>query len=483
MREAHPLERRVGIEWHVSDADGVGGRLRDRPADFRVRELEDFAAEPIDSDPGSYPHLVVRATLRNWDTNDFVRRLSDAMGISRERISWAGTKDKRAVTSQLFTIRGVDPEALPDLTRADVAVLGRSGRAINFGDLAGNAFEIRVTDPEEPENAEPITRDLESFLRRSTPEREAAAAEDTDAADADVENADTTDADAETQIETAVGVPNYFGQQRFGSLRPVTHEVGLAAARGDWRGAVLAYAGSPAETEPDESRKARAAVDRQAERDDPDWAAAVEQMPRRLDHERAMLHRLADADANGDSAPDVWRDALTAVPTNLQRLFVHAAQSYAYNRILSERLRRGLPFGHPVVGDVVCFADRDASGDVIVPDTDRLQRVTEDRLDTVRRHCERGQAFVTAPLIGTESDLGDGEPGEIERAVLDELGLTPDDFELPGEFGSTGDRRAILVRTDLTLERDPLTFGFSLPKGSYATVLLREYLKAGPLDL
>ncbi|MFC6769622.1 tRNA pseudouridine(13) synthase TruD, partial [Natrinema soli] len=94
-----------------------------------------------------------------------------------------------------------------------------------------------------------------------------------------------------------------------------------------------------------------------------------------------------------------------------------------------------------------------------------------------------GRAFVTAPLVGTETNLADGEQGEIERAVLDDLGLEPADFDLPGEFHSTGTRRAMLLRTDLSLEAEPLTLEFALPKGSYATVVLREYLKVDPVDL
>lgn len=85
--------------------------------------------------------------------------------------------------------------------------------------------------------------------------------------------------------------------------------------------------------------------------------------------------------------------------------------------------------------------------------------------------------------MGTETELADGEQGEIERAVLDDLGLEPADFDLPGEFYSSGTRRAILVRTTIELETDPLTLSFALPKGSYATVLLREYLKVDPVDL
>ena len=172
--------------------------------------------------------------------------------------------------------------------------------------------------------------------------------------------------------------------------------------------------------------------------------------------------------------------------------------------MLSERLERGLPLARATAGDVVCFAEQPAtagsgerggspasggpSDGLALPDTDRLQRVDADRVDTVNRHCERGRAFVTAPLVGTETELADGEQGDIERLVLDELGLDPGDFDLPGEFGSTGTRRAVLLRTDLDAERvdgapDSLRFRFALPKGSYATVVLREYLKRDPLAL
>ena len=451
MRPAHPLESAVGMEWYVSDADGVGGRLRDSPEAFQVRELEAFDAEPLDVDPGSYPHVLLRATLRGWDTNDFAGAVSNALGISRERVSWAGTKDKHAVTTQLFSIRGVEPDDLPDLSRAEIEVVGRAGRSLEFGDLAGNAFEIAVSDPERPELAGTITEELAAFGGTSAAER------------GDGEGTNT------------VGVPNYFGQQRFGSRRPVTHEVGLAVVAGRWEEAVMAYVGNPYEAEPESTREARRFVEETR-----DWQEALERFPRRLGYERSMLHQLVET---GGTEPSHFRAALETVPSNLQRLFVNAAQSYAFNRILSERLERGLPFDRAVAGDVVCFADQEAPEEIYAPDPDRLQAVTERRVESVNRHCERGRAFVTAPLVGVETDLSDGEPGEIEREVLDELGVEPGDFDLPAEFHSKGTRRAILVRTDLAVERDPLTFSFSLPSGSYATVVLREYLKTSPLEM
>ncbi|WP_436931050.1 tRNA pseudouridine(13) synthase TruD [Halosimplex halobium] len=478
MREAHPVERAVGMEYYVSDASGIGGRLRESPEDFRVTEVEAFEPDPLDADPGAYPNVLARVTLRGWDTNDFASELSDRLGISRERVSWAGTKDKHAVTTQLFSVEKVDPDDLRavDIRDTEVELLGRTGRPVLFGDLAGNAFEITVRglDPDAPELADAVTADLRAFASGDDP--------GDIGGDDPVESGDA-DPIAAADDPVTVGVPNYFGQQRFGSKRPVTHEVGLAVLRGDWKGAVLAYVGNPAEREPESTREARAYVD-----ETEDWAGALERLPKRLGFERSMCHRLVERQEEGDDELDDedYRAALEAVPSNLQRLFVNAAQSYAFNRILSERLERGLPFNEPVAGDVVCFADSDAPAGVALPDTDRTQRVTEDRVRTVRRHCERGRAFVTAPLVGTETELGDGEPGEIEREVFDDLDLDPGDFDLPGEFASTGTRRAILLRSDLAISRredDALAFSFTLPKGSYATVVLREYLKGDPDDL
>lgn len=441
MRAAHPVEREVGIEYYVSDADGTGGRLRAEPADFRVRELEAFETEPVEADPDAYPHLLVRVELRDWETNDFADSLASRLGISRERVSWAGTKDKRAVTTQLFSVDRVDPDDLPELPRAEWELVGRAGRPILFGDLAGNAFEVTVREPVHPANADEITEQLRAFAG--------------------------TD-------EGRVGVPNYFGQQRFGSRRPITHEVGLAIARRDWEDAVMTYVGNPSDREPEATQKARAFVDETR-----DWQEALDRFPGVLRYERAMLHRLAES----DDEPADFRAALETTPENLQRLFVNAAQSYVFNRILSARLDRGLPFGRPVAGDVVCFADSDAPGDLALPDQQRTQQVTDARVDAVTRHCERERAFVTAPLVGTDTTFADGEPGELERQVCTAVGIEPADFDLPGAFESTGTQRAILVRTDLDIQRDPLRFSFRLPRGSYATVLLREYLKADPREL
>lgn len=298
MREAHPVERAVGMAYYASEREGTGGRLRRTPEDFRVRELERFDTHPLTADPDAFPYLVCRVTLRGWDTNDFARALSNRLGISRERVDWAGTKDKRAVTTQLVSIRGPDlaSEDLPSIDNADVEPLGRAGRALRFGDLAGNEFDVVVREPRRPKNAAAITAELRAFGTRergstADGEREAHDAADGPASADDPTTEDASGGDAVDIVEgpTPIGVPNYFGQQRFGSRRPVTHRVGLAVLRGDWEGAVMAYVGDPRESEPSDTQAARRFVEETR-----DWRAATEEFPGGLRYERAICGRLAE---------------------------------------------------------------------------------------------------------------------------------------------------------------------------------------------
>jgi len=437
------------MQYYASVSDGVGGQLRVHDEDFVVREVEAFDVHDIEESPGDYAHLVLRVTLTGWDTNDFARELSNRLEMSRERINWAGTKDRNAVTTQLFTVHSGDPEAVRevDIPDADIELLGRAGRNIYFGDLAGNEFAVTVRSPDADDplaTAEAVTEDLRAF--------------------------------AGSPADGRVGVPNFFGQQRFGSIRPVTHEVGLAVLRRDWEAAVMTYLGNPSDDEPASTQQARRYVE-----DTRDWQGALDEFPNHLRYERTMLHDLAET---GDD----YRSALETFPSNLQTMFVNAAQSYAFNEILSRRLEQGIPFHEPVAGDVVCFADSDSPDGFPLPDPDRQQVVSEKRGDIIARHCERNRAFVTAPLVGTDTEFADGEPGEITRSVLHELDIQREDFDLPGDWSSSGTRRAIMVTTDLDVTQESsnaeaLTFGFTLPKGSYATVFLREYLKVSPLEM
>lgn len=416
----------LGLDWYATETAGTGGVLKSRPDDFRVVERADFSYE---SDGSGERYAVVRATLRGYETHEFARDLSDALGVSRKRVSWAGTKDKRAVTTQLFTVADAPREEIGavSLEGAEIEYLGRSHQYVSLGDLRGNDFEVRLRDAEAPENADSVAGEIEEFG----------------------------------------GVPNLFGTQRFGSRRPVTHAVGERVLEGDFEGAVNAYIAESFEDEPERTREAR---ERYAE--ERDAREALGYFPEYLGFERALLSALAGGKEG--------RDALEALPHNLRRMFVNAVQSRVFNLFLRERHKEGMRFDRAYPGDIVCFAEGTYDTPVPVPDTLSTQRVTGSNADAVNRHVERGRAFVTAPLVGSETEFADGEQGEIERRVLETVGVSRSDFDRADEYGSEGTRRAVLVRPDLSYEHegDDLVFDFFLPRGSYATVLLREFTKS-----
>jgi len=175
--------------------------------------------------------------------------------------------------------------------------------------------------------------------------------------------------------------------------------------------------------------------------------------------------------------------AFHSLPKNLQKLFVHAYQSYLFNLILSQRMEQNLPFNVAIAGDVVCFHNEFG-----FPDPDKVEKVTANKIEGMNRLLKRGRAFVSAPIFGYETEFADGVVGAIERKVLEGEAIEPDNFyiEKMPELSSKGTSRPVLLRVELKAEisDDELNPGqlkvklnFFLPKGTYATVLLREYMK------
>ena len=140
MQPNDSLAEAIGLIGYAADGNGIGGVLKSRVADFRVDEI----ATTITINPkGRF--TVAKITLTNWETNRFCNNLAKKLGISRNRIFFAGTKDKRAVTSQIFVIDApqfkVAEIEIPDVV---IEVLGRTHQKIGFGNHRGNRFTIVV---------------------------------------------------------------------------------------------------------------------------------------------------------------------------------------------------------------------------------------------------------------------------------------------------------------------------------------------------
>jgi tRNA pseudouridine13 synthase len=420
------MESDLGLETYLTaDLPGIGGRLRRAPEDFVVDEI---SIRPPEVPEG--PIVIARVWHRNWEANRLIRRLGSNLRVGRGSVGFAGTKDGRSVATQLMSFRAsiedVDALGIPDVR---VLEAYRSNRMISIGDLIGNRFSIKVTE----------TEDLAEARKLCDSTREG--------------------------VDDTGGFPNFFGVQRFGSVRPITHLIGKDLVAGDFEGAVMRYVANPMGNG-GEGEEAR-----QTLQDTRDFGRAMTELPTKFTFERMMVAHLVER-------PDDYLGALRRLPRNLLMMFVHAYQSYMFNRILSERMRRGLPIHEPVEGDFVLPLDKNR-----VPDQSNPIDVTSDNITKARRNAGEGKAYVSGVLYGAESKFAAGEMGEIERHVVEEEGVSARDFQIVGlrEASSKGSRRELLApvrELAIDIEEDGVRFGFSLNKGCYATCLLREFMKS-----
>ncbi|MGC9445325.1 MAG: tRNA pseudouridine(13) synthase TruD [Candidatus Methanospirareceae archaeon] len=438
LQESPEAEQRIGIRYYAATTEGIGGTIKTQPADFVVREV----TNRTEGTEGKY--LIAELTKTNWDTHTIAREISRRLRVSRNRIGFAGTKDKFAVTTQKISLWDTAETELERVRITDVSLrpIGRSNRSVSLGDLYGNEFVIVIRNVDGAQAA--IQAKIDAIT---------------------------------AELKAAGGVPNYFGVQRFGTNRPITHLVGKLLISNDLKGAIMTYIGKIFPEESAEAKAARALCNQG------ELKACLKQMPIFLRYERAMLNELIK-NAEGDRGESQLRAAFSVLPKNLQKLFVHAYQAYLFNLMVSQRLERGLPFNEAVIGDVVCYHDERG-----IPDPERVERVTAEKLEGINRLIRHGRAFVTAPLVGSATEFDAGEVGELERAVLSDEQVSPEQFELETlpELSSKGSRRPLLVPVTLSVpevsadelkpDRLQVRLAFFLPRGAYATVVLREYVK------
>ncbi|ABN57328.1 MULTISPECIES: tRNA pseudouridine(13) synthase TruD [Methanoculleus] len=418
MPSPHPLEQELGMRYYASDAPGIGGRLRVSPADFVVEEL------PLPISDQNGPHLICLLTKTNWELQRAVKEIAKRLGISHRRIAWAGTKDKNAVTTQFISIYNVTPEAVEQVHLADISleVVGRSQHPLSLGSLAGNRFDIVIRD----------------CIEDGLPARVQAA----------------------TEVASA-GIPNYYGLQRFGVVRPVTHLVGERILKGDYEGAVAIYIGRAYPRESEEAQRARTHFT-----ETHDARAALADLPIWMTYERAMANHLV---AN----PGDYAGALRALPPKLLSLLVSAYQSYLFNCALSSRIDAGMSLTEPEIGDRLLF------------ENSREDIVSARNRQAALMHVRRGRCRIALFIPGSGQVTSRGPMDEMMQELMIESGIDAGDFERASRFVETafsGVLRPISLSADVETEVSgaDVRLKFTLPPGHYATTVCREYMKADP---
>ena len=459
MSSEDNLANTIGLTGYAVSGKGIGGVLKARVNDFRVEEI----STKISLDPkGRF--TAANVTLTNWETNRFIGKLAKSCGISRNRIFFAGTKDKRAVTRQVFIIdaptKKVAQVSLPDV---EIEIIGRTHQKLGFGNHRGNRFTIVARGCCHPDGS-PMT-DSEAMERIS---------------------------EIESGMNENLGnglFPNWIGPQRFGAGRPVTPIVGRHVISNDWKSAVMTYLSMEGDENDD------VANFRKNIRDNGITQEGLDIIPHWLGFERDMLRHLI---AN----PEDWVGAFRKLPNNLQLMTVHSLQSVAFNKTIRARINAEISLSSPVEGDIVGRVDENGQ-----LETSSMVKEEERTLNRISRNCKLGRLVVTGQLPGSRLERSEGLVGEIEKSVLDEMELANTTWKVEdiGRLTTKGTRRP-LVTTFSEFQYEPvpiageetmgdkwtegvqdgdlwhpegacIRFRFILPSGSYATTLLREFMR------
>ncbi len=348
------------------------------------------------------------------DTMHMAEELSRSL---KSRVSYGGMKDKRAQAVQYATtvsLRGARPSRVEG-ERFTATLVGYVPKPLSRGAVVGNVFEI---------NLRYCCPDIGRLVERTV------------------------------RLAQARKIPNFYGLQRFGTSGAGTHRIGKALVRGEFEEAVGLMLLEPRSSDGEAARAAREAMSKG------EYEGGARLLPPGRDVERRVATELS-------RHPNGWIGALRAVPLKLRRLYVQAYQSFIFNKTLSAALAGGEDISAMRAGDN--WADTSEDGLV----TARVMGV---------RDAPTARAVPMVQLVGYAfRDYGSRFDACV-KDVLEEEGVKPDRFfvkDMQEVSSEGGFRRPHLAVRDSSwrAEEDVAHLKFTLGRGQYATVLLREIIK------
>ncbi|MCS7140761.1 MAG: tRNA pseudouridine(13) synthase TruD [Candidatus Nitrosocaldus sp.] len=420
------LDRMIGLEVYSTGVEGVKGRVMRRRGNdgyhnFIVEEvIGDWASiSKVRDERHRYPVYLLRK--EGIDTIHALKELESTHGI---RLNPLGLKDAHASTIQYVTSGSRVIGGELRTRHCTLTPIGYSDRMLRKRDLVGNRFTI--------------TMELED-----------------DGGYGSLERIRSIVASARARR-----LANFYGYQRFGSMRPVTHLVGREIVRRRFRDAVELLLTYTSEYEDERSRGVRLSLRGL------DLHAALEHIPYHMDMEREVAMGMLES---GDPIR-----ALRRLHIGVRRLFVEAYQAYIFNRALSMIIRDGYDISTPCNGDICFRVDEGNRGGELV------------RYDG----CSDASRVVPAMQLAGFAFKPMGRFCRAISSVMMDEGVTAKDFyvrEMQEVSVEGGFRPLPLLLLDgrFDMEADEgkgrsVRMVFALPKGSYATILLREIIK--PVD-
>ena len=465
--------------------------------------------------PGRFLKIVLQK--ENKDTAEGVQLIARLFGLKPGQVQFAGTKDKRGVTTQALTIPYVDPSRASNVNSKLIGLtkignFSAVNSRLDLGDLQGNQFKV-------------VLRDLHLMPNAPFPGKQSSQM-NVDSSEATLE--ETIQAISEAcQKFAESGFINYYGTQRFGTGTVRTHEVGVECLKGNWKRVVdlIMKPRGGANTERVDSLRARELYA------EGNLSEALKIIPRFMNNERTILQALVEGGKND------FKAAFDRLPRPMRLMYPHAYQSYIWNMAASKRIETygyQVVVGDLVVADISSLRQRGSADDEDTTAGDAnntdSKDISSDKNGSssaganiiVVKSEEEAKAYtmsnVVMPIPGPNSLLPENDIGEYIRELLAKDGLSTA-FATDKVFHLTGDYRPLITRPidfeyhilrydspDAELQqnehpayleeckREPkkldlvdqgslvaLQLVFSLQSSSYASCLVRELVKQ-PVD-
>ena len=391
------IDKEIGISVYTTKSPSISGKIKQNENDFLVREI--LSEKTIDSFSNPDGHGVYLLKKSGIDTNHALIDIEKRYGLVLKSL---GLKDANAKTEQyVFTYKKIN--SLPEYNGKKYSAqrVGFVKKPISKKDMLGNYFEIRVSN---------LNDALPSFSGNEN-------------------------------------ILNFFGYQRFGSKRPITHLVGKSIIKGDYEEAIEYLLNFSSKYDSEKNNEIRKLIsERNSE------SEIIELLPYSMDIERNLLRQLSN---DNDS-----KNAIRSIPLTLRRFYIQAYQSFLFNKTLSLAYEFEEQLFAPE-NDDVCFDKNFVLGKF---ENDSSQKLA-------------------IPLVGHSYYKKSRFDYYIKKVLEEEL-LTPKDFFIKDfqELSIDGGFRNASINY-LNFQIHENLIKFQLSRGSYATIVLREILKpSNPLD-
>ena len=385
------IDSEIGISVYTTRFEGCGGKIKSKDDDFLVSEvLSKNAIQNISAD-GDY--AVYKLKKHGIDTTHSLANVFKKYSL---RLKSLGLKDATAVTEQyVCSEKKLNSIANISEDKYSLERIGFVKKPLSKKDMIGNQFKIKITD---------TSLDISKFNEFDK-------------------------------------ILNFYGYQRFGSKRPVTHLIGKALLQQDYTKAVNLLLSFTSEYDSPENTKLRKNLS-----DKSNYSKLLNEIPFQMDLERIVVNQMIQ-----DDDP---KKAIRALPLAIRRFYLQAYQSFLFNKTLSMTFIDGEDLFLPQQGDV-CY----------------------DKNGIIGKFSNESGQRLSIPFVGYSYYKKTRFHYQISK-ILESEEVSPKDFFLKEmqEISSEGGFRNSSIKCDdIDITNDWIRF--TLSRGSYATIVMREVMK------